>query len=98
MVDGSSGPRIRLLGCPGIGKTTAARAIASALGMPFLELDNIFWLPTVPMYERTRPRHECRAMLGAFLAANPAWVLDGNYMERTQEALAGGPSRPPWRR
>ena len=46
----SDGPRIRVMGSTGAGKTTAARSIAAALGVPVLELDSVHWHPTQPMY------------------------------------------------
>ena len=84
---GSDRPRIRVMGSTGAGKTTAARAIASALGVPFLELDNINWYPTQPMYQRERPDEESAAMLAEFLTANDAWVIEGGYRRWSGPAL-----------
>ena len=81
------GPRIRILGSTGSGKTTAGRAIAAALGVPFLELDNIHWHMVQPMYSTHRSPEECAALLQEFLDANPAWVMDGSYTRWTQAAM-----------
>jgi adenylate kinase family enzyme len=66
--------RISVVGCSGSGKTTFARALAGALGVPHLELDSVFhqadWQPL--------PREEFRAIAGEF-AACESWVVDGNY-------------------
>ena len=76
---GGVGPRVRVLGTAGSGKTTFARALATRLGVPHLELDRLHhragWVPA--------PLEEFRAELAAFVAAAPdGWVVDGNYQER----------------
>ena len=81
------GPRLRVLGSTGSGKTTAGRAIAASLGVPFLELDNVFWHMVQPMYSTNRSDDECRAILHEFLDANPAWVMDGSYTRWSQAAM-----------
>src|SRR5262245_12897867 len=66
--------RISVVGNSGSGKTTIARAIAAALGIPHLELDAIFhqpgWQPLAT--------DEFRRIVGEF-TAGPSWVVDGNY-------------------
>ena len=83
----TDGPRLRVMGSTGSGKTTAGRAIAAALGVPFLELDNVFWHMVQPMYSTNRSDDECRAILHEFLEANPAWVMDGGYTRWSQAAM-----------
>lgn len=83
----TAGPRLRVMGSTGSGKTTAGRAIAAALGVPFLELDNVFWHMVQPMYSTNRSDDECRAILHEFLETNPAWVMDGNYTRWSQAAM-----------
>ena len=82
-----NGPRLRIMGSSGGGKTTAGRAIAAALGVPFLELDNIHWHMVQPMYSTYRSPDECAALLQEFLDANPAWIMDGSYMSWSQAAM-----------
>lgn len=66
--------RVSVVGNSGSGKTTIARRLARALGVPHLELDAIFHQPGwVPL-----PVNEFRAQVSEFVAA-PAWVVDGNY-------------------
>ena len=83
----TDGPRLRVMGSTGSGKTTAGRAIAAALGVPFLELDNIHWHMVQPMYSTYRSADECAALLQKFLDANPAWVMDGSYMSWSEAAM-----------
>jgi adenylate kinase family enzyme len=66
--------RISVVGNSGSGKTTIARAIAAALGVPHLELDAVFhqpgWQPLATS--------EFRRIVSEF-TAGPSWVVDGNY-------------------
>jgi len=66
--------RVSVVGSSGSGKTTVSRALASALGVPVLELDAVFhqpgWTP--------RPDPEFQDMVRSFVAGD-RWVVDGNY-------------------
>lgn len=66
--------RVNVVGVSGSGKTTVARALATRLGVPHVELDAIFhqpgWTP--------RPDAEFADLVAA-AAAGDAWVIDGNY-------------------
>jgi adenylate kinase family enzyme len=66
--------RISVVGNGGSGKTTLARAVARALGIPHLELDSVYhqanWQPLEESLFRAR--------VGEFIAGD-AWVVDGNY-------------------
>jgi adenylate kinase family enzyme len=68
------GRRIHVIGTSGSGKTTVARALAAALGVPHVELDALHfrenWVE--------RPDAEMRADVEA-AAATSGWVMDGNY-------------------
>jgi len=66
--------RINVIGTSGSGKTTFGRELASALQIPFIELDAIFWEPdwSEPDDSELFPK------LSAALAGDH-WVLDGNY-------------------
>jgi adenylate kinase family enzyme len=66
--------RISVVGNSGSGKTTVARAIAAALGVPHLELDSVFHQPDWQPLET----EEFRRVVSEFTAAG-AWVVDGNY-------------------
>lgn len=66
--------RVAVVGTAGAGKTTFARALASIMGAPHIELDTIFWLP-----EWTpRERDEFRALTEEAVSGD-TWVVDGNY-------------------
>jgi len=63
-----------VVGNSGSGKTTIARAIATALRVPHLELDSVFHQPDWQPLDAD----EFRRIVSDFTAAE-AWVVDGNY-------------------
>ncbi|MCL1872083.1 MAG: toxin [Promicromonosporaceae bacterium] len=75
------GPRrVRVVGNSGAGKTTFALAVAQRLGVPHLELDEVFW----DAGWEYRDPDEARARLAEFLAGPGAggWAVDGNWNGR----------------
>jgi adenylate kinase family enzyme len=66
--------RISVVGNSGSGKTTVARSIAVALGVPHLELDGVFHQPDWEPLDTD----EFRRIVYEFTGAD-AWVVDGNY-------------------
>jgi adenylate kinase family enzyme len=72
--DTGSVQRISVVGNSGSGKTTIARAIAEALGVPHLELDGVFHQPDWQPLDTD----EFRRVVSEFTAAD-SWVVDGNY-------------------
>jgi len=66
--------RVSVVGNTGTGKTTLARLLAARLGVPHLELDDVFHLPGW----QELPVEEFRARVEEFVR-QPAWVVDGNY-------------------
>ena len=66
--------RICIIGSTGSGKTTLARAVATRLSLPRVELDALHWDPDWT----EAPNDVFRERLTAALAEN-RWVVDGNY-------------------
>ena len=66
--------RVMIIGSPGAGKSTFARALARKTDLPLTHLDDAYWRPG---WVRP-PRVEWEAKLRE-LAAEGEWILDGNY-------------------
>ena len=63
-----------VIGSGGAGKTTVARELAAATGLPLVHLDRLFWRPG---WVRT-PTAEWRRVMENLVAAD-RWIIDGNY-------------------
>lgn len=63
-----------MIGSPGAGKSTFARALAERTGLPLSHLDAEYWLPgwTAPAPNQWRSKL-------AQLTSGERWVIDGNY-------------------
>ena len=66
-----------LTSASGNGGTTFSRELAARLGVPFHELDALFWRPGW----RETPAEEFRALVEPIVAAD-GWVIDGSYPGR----------------
>ena len=67
--------RAIVIGCPGAGKSTFARALRDRTGVPLFYLDRLFHRPD----RTTAPREEFDRALGEILVRD-RWIIDGNYM------------------
>ena len=71
------GRRIAIYGNSGSGKSTLGRALGECLGLPYIEMDEIFHYR--PNWE-DRTVEDFRAQVRARLDASPGvWICDGNY-------------------
>lgn len=71
--------RILVIGCPGAGKSTFARALRDRLNLPLYHLDMLFWNAD----KTTVSRDEFDRKLAKILQKDE-WIVDGNY-NRTLE-------------
>jgi adenylate kinase family enzyme len=69
--------RIAVVGTSGSGKTTLAKALATQLALPHIELDAVNWQAGWRDLVRTDPDEFVRRV--AVAVAAEAWVVDGNY-------------------
>ena len=66
--------KVVIAGCPGAGKSTAARRLAAITGLPVIHLDRHYWQPGW-----VRPDPEIWQAKVEELSALPRWIMDGNY-------------------
>jgi len=71
---GAPGVRIHVVGTCGAGKTTMAKSLAHILGLPYVEIDALFW--RAGWGESTDA--ELRLAIHDAVSG-VAWVIDGNY-------------------
>ena len=76
--------RDRVVGTTGSGKTTFAGRLAARLGVPHLELDEVFW----DADWTKRDPDEARALIAEFSSSSDrGWVTDGNWTDGTTGLL-----------
>jgi adenylate kinase family enzyme len=78
--------RVLVFGNSGSGKTTHARALAARHSLAHLDLDSIVWEPGKIAVQRAPEAIE--RSLREFIAAHPAWVIEGCYGELVKAASA----------
>ncbi len=66
--------KVIVIGCPGSGKSTFARALAEKTGLPLYHLDMLYWNPDRTTVEKS----VFRGRLAEVMALN-TWIIDGNY-------------------
>jgi adenylate kinase family enzyme len=66
--------RIAVVGTSCAGKTTLARSLSRALGVPHTELDVLHWGPAWTKVDPAEFRARVRVAV-----SEPRWVIDGNY-------------------
>ena len=66
--------RVLIVGCPGAGKSTAARSLANITGLPLVHLDRHYWKPGWVRPDRDEWREKVQELVD-----RPRWIMDGNY-------------------
>jgi adenylate kinase family enzyme len=70
--------RIHVTGASGSGATSLGRALADALALPHHDVDDYFWLPTVPPYRTQRDVAERLRLMHEVFLPRADWVLSGS--------------------
>ena len=78
----SIGRRIVIRGGAASGKSTLGRVLAGRLGVPFVELDALFWKPGWT----PKPDDVFHSRIRDATAGD-GWVVAGNYRSRTEDVL-----------
>ena len=83
-MSGPNGPikRVLVLGAPGAGKSTFARALGVKIGAPVVHLDQLYWEPGWIIADSGAFRRRCREA-----AAAERWVSDGTYSNTFDERI-----------
>ena len=71
--------KVIIIGCPGGGKSTFARALADKTGLPLYHLDMLYWNAD----KTTVGREAFRERLAEVMAGDE-WIIDGNYISTMQ--------------
>ena len=66
--------KIIVIGCPGSGKSTFARALHNKTGIPLYHLDMMYWNADKTTVEKSVFLERLSAVL-----EKDAWIIDGNY-------------------
>lgn len=69
--------RVHIFGAAGCGSTTLGRALACELECQYLDVDDVYWLPTIPPYQTKRAAAERIRMLEVATHWTTSWVLSG---------------------
>lgn len=72
--------RILVVGTSCSGKTTLGRQLANHIQLPYIDLDDLHWLPNW----KERSAEAFRADLEAFVYGHEQWIISGNYTSRTR--------------
>lgn len=75
--------RILVLGSGGAGKSTLARALGEATGIPVVHLDSLYWQPSWTPTDRQAWRDVVERETG-----KDAWIMDGNYVDTLEQRLS----------
>ena len=84
MVAGLAGQRFVVVGTTGSGKSTVAAALATARGLPHVELDALHWEPD---WVEAPDDVFRRRVQDAVAHADTGWVVDGNYLEKVEDVV-----------
>ncbi len=77
------GKKIIVIGCPGSGKSTFARALHEKTGIPLYHLDMMYWNADKTTVEKSVFLERLSAVL-----EKDAWIIDGNYASTMERRLA----------
>lgn len=75
--------KVLVIGCPGAGKSTFARRLRDATGLPLYYLDRLWHRPD----RTTLSRQAFDAQL-SHLIRRDRWIIDGNYLRTLEIRLA----------
>lgn len=81
--------RLYILGASCAGVSTLGAALSARLGVPQIDVDDAYWLPTDPPFTTKRPPAERVALIRQRQAQSAGWVLTGSFMGWGDGLIAG---------
>ena len=75
--------KVIVIGCPGSGKSTFARALHEKTGIPLYHLDMMYWNADKTTVEKSVFLERLDAVL-----EQDEWIIDGNYASTMERRLA----------
>ena len=79
--------RVHITGAACAGVTTLGQALAPRLGVPLVDTDDAYWLPTDPPFTARRLPQERRALIRAWIGDSPGWVVSGSLVSWGTELI-----------
>ncbi|WP_428029527.1 adenylate kinase [Ancylobacter sp.] len=73
-------PRIYVMGASCSGVSTLGSALAAQLGVPHLDVDDFYWMPTDPPYSIKRPPEDRVRLITQNQNGAEGWVLTGSFI------------------
>lgn len=74
--------KIIIIGSPGSGKSTFARALQRLTKLPLIHLDRLYWNPDRSIVDKSMFLANLQAVL-----AQKVWIIDGNYASTMEQRL-----------
>lgn len=75
--------KVIIIGCPGSGKSTFARALQERTGLPLFHLDMMYWNADRTVVSREVFRERLNTVL-----QQERWIIDGNYSSTMEHRMA----------
>ncbi|KEJ98239.1 Adenylate kinase [Pseudosulfitobacter pseudonitzschiae] len=72
--------RLYILGASCSGVSTLGQSLSAHLGVPQLDVDSFYWLPTDPPYTTKRAPEDRVQMIRAEQARTQGWILSGSFI------------------
>lgn len=73
-------PRLYVTGASCSGVSTLGRLLAERLGLPHLDVDTFYWMPSDPPYRLKRPPEDRVRLIAQQQAKSEGWVLTGSFI------------------
>lgn len=73
-------PRIYITGASCAGVSTLGAALAGVLGLPQIDVDDVYWMPTDPPFTTKRPPEDRVRLIQDQQAGSGGWVLTGSFV------------------